>query len=204
MVGKHVFNSSSTTSAPRCIYCGVAEYDAGFSFCPSAPYSHIARIDQLEHENNMANNRIAALESKYAELLGAIPRKFIDAVIDASEYLTEVPDDRYQSPFDYQRKGEVIHILNESCKKLRSLLTDGDNEHWVDQSLLERVESLEQRIGPYDKRKVTCRVLEDVQNRAYRYDALGDVGMSLAQFTDWIRGLYPEYYALLTDNETKQ
>jgi hypothetical protein len=59
---------------------------------------------------------------------------------------------------------------------------------------LERVEALERRVGLRDKREVTCRVLEDVQDRACRNDALKAIGVSLTQFTDWIRGLYPEYY----------
>jgi hypothetical protein len=36
-MGHHVFNESDNTAAPRCIYCGVAQYAAGFSSCPCAP-----------------------------------------------------------------------------------------------------------------------------------------------------------------------
>ena len=52
MIGNHVFNRSDNTAAPRCIYCGVAEYAARFSHCLQVP----------------ATDRIAALEAENAEL----------------------------------------------------------------------------------------------------------------------------------------
>jgi len=42
------------------------------------------------------------------------------------------------------------------------------------------------------KREVVCEVLEDVTDRACKRGFPN--GMSLCDFVDWIRGLYPEYY----------
>lgn len=45
-----------------------------------------------------------------------------------------------------------------------------------------------------EKRLQVTSVLEDIQDRGCRQGFPND--MHLTAFTDWIRGLYPEYYSL--------
>ncbi len=61
--------------------------------------------------------------------------------------------------------------------------------------LEKRVEKLEE-----DKGINTMKTLEDLQDRAFRKGS--PEGMSGTMFTNYIRGLYPEYY--LTPPEVKR
>lgn len=50
-----------------------------------------------------------------------------------------------------------------------------------------------------DKDNQTRRILEDIQDRACKEGL--PTGMSLTEFTDYIRGLYPELYVLTAENK---